>query len=191
MPPSRAERVRTTLARAATVAVEIGSDPLETVDVLAVDRGGSLVLLVEAQGTLANRAAAGAPPCAVHAALVSGVPGPDRVLDRVTVHGQVELAADVGAALDLVVTAHHNSPAEVVLRPDGATLLRVTVRQLFLGGEPVDPAAYALATCDPLASGSDEFVEHLLREHPLRSCSWPTCSSRRCCGKRRHWHRSG
>ena len=166
MPPTRAGRARTALAHAATVAVEIGTDPVETVDVLAVDRDGSLVLLVESQGVLASRTTAGAVPCAVHAALVSGVPGPDRVLDRVTVHGQVELAADIGAALDLVMTAHRNEPAELVLRPDGAALLQVTVRQLLLDGEPVDPAAYARATCDPLAAGSDEFVEHLLREHP-------------------------
>ena len=64
--------------------------------------------------------------------------------------------------LDLLLDAR---PAESVLRRDTATLLRVLVTRLHLDGQPVDLAAYARAKPDPLAAGSDDFVEHLMRGH--------------------------
>lgn len=169
--PSVAERARTVLCHASPVVVEIGPDPgtgtgvVDVVDVHTVDVGGSLVLLVCAGGPLAERVSQDAAPCTVHAALVGPVPGPDRLLDRVTAHGRVGLAADVGAAVEAIVAAHPDRPVESVLRPDASALLRVTVEHLLLDAVPVDPGAYACAPPDPLAPGSDEFVEHLLRSH--------------------------
>lgn len=168
--PSVAERARTVLCHASPVVVEIGTQAIRVVDVHAVDADGSLVLLVPADGRLAERTADGPTACTVHAALVGPVPGPDRLLDRVVAHGHVGLAADIGEALDVIVAAHPDRPVEAVLRPDAAALLRVTVEHLLLdaisvGARPVDPGAYARARPDPLAPGSDEFVEHLLRGH--------------------------
>lgn len=160
--PSHAERARTVIAHASTVVVEIGSNASEVVDSVGVDADGSLVLLAGVGGPLAERVAEHAAPCVIQAALVSPLAGPDRLLDRVTVSGLVWLEADVDRGLDLLLDAR---PAESVLRRDRATLLRVMVTRLQLDGEPVDLAAYARAKPDPLATGSDEFVEHLMRGH--------------------------
>jgi hypothetical protein len=124
------------------------------------------VLLVNENGPLAERVAGQIMPSTVRSALVSGVPGPDRVLDSVTLHGTIEVADDVHAALEVLLAAHWDHQAETVLRPDASMLLRITVAQLRLDGEPVDPGAYARAAPDPLAAESDRVVEHLLTAHP-------------------------
>lgn len=160
--PSAAERARTVVTHASPVVVEIGSQASEIVDGCGVDIDGSLVLLVGTAGPLAQRVAEHAAPCVIHAALVSNLSGPDRLLDGVTASGHVWLEADVPRGLDIVLKGR---PAESVLRRDAATLLRVMVTRLQLDGRPVDLAAYARAEPDPLAAGSDEFVEHLIRGH--------------------------
>jgi hypothetical protein len=78
------------------------------------------------------------------------------------VFGHAWLAADVGAALEVVIG---DRPAEVSLRREASVLLRVKIAQLRLDGERVDLGAYSRAQSDPLAAGSDEFVEHLVRGH--------------------------
>ena len=87
--PTQAERARTVIAYASPVVVEIGTHASEVVDAVGVDTDGSLVLLVGVGGPLAERAAEHAAPCVIHAALVSPLAGPDRLLDRVTVSGHV------------------------------------------------------------------------------------------------------
>lgn len=160
--PSTAERARTVLSHALTADVEIGPHVSEVVDVIGVDTDGSLVMLVGVNGPLAERVAEHAAPCAIHAALVSPVAGPDRLLDQVTVSGHVWLEADAGPALEILLANH---PTQAVLRPDASVVLRVMVVRLLVGDEPVDPAAFGRAQADPLAAGSDEFVQHLVRGH--------------------------
>lgn len=160
--PPAAERARTVLSHASTAVVDGGGEVIDVIDLMGVDADGSLVLLVNLDSPLANRVAEHAVPCRVHAALVSPVPGPDRILDRVTVFGHCWLAADVTAALQVVVG---NRPAEVAQHVDASVLLRVKVAQLRLDGERVDLDSYARARPDPLAEGSDEYVEHLVRGH--------------------------
>lgn len=164
--PDVAERARTVLSRAPTSMIEIGSDLTVVLDAVGVDRDGSLVLIVEADGALADRVAGQSVTGTLHSALVSPVPGPDRVFDAVTAHGTIEFAVDVRAALEVLLTAFPDRPAETVLRPDASVLLRMTVFQLRLGGIPVDPEAYARAGADPLAADSDQVVTHLLCAHP-------------------------
>lgn len=164
--PDPAERARTVLSHAVTSVIEVGADLSVVLDALAVDTDGSLVLLVNEDGPLAERVAGQIMPGTVRSALVSGVPGPDRLLDSVTLHGTIEVADDVRAALEVILAAYWDRPVETVLRPDASMLLRVTVAQLRLDGEPVDPDAYARATPDPLAAESDGVVEHLLSAHP-------------------------
>ena len=163
--PDAAERARTVLVHAPTHRLDLGAGPAVELDVAAVDADGSLVLLVDAEGPVAGRVADRPLPGRVCAALVSPVPGPDRVLEHVVVHGAVGVAVDVRAALEVVLTTHGDRPVELVLGPEASVLLRVTVEHLRLGGEPVDPAGYARAAADPLAEVSDETVGHLLREH--------------------------
>jgi hypothetical protein len=160
--PPAAERTRTVLTHACSVVVDGGGDVVEAVDLMGVDHDGSLVMLIGLNSPLATRVAEHAAPCRVHAALVSPVPGPDRILDQVTVFGHAWLAADVGAALEVVIG---DRPAEVSLRREASVLLRVKIAQLRLDGERVDLGAYSRAQSDPLAAGSDEFVEHLVRGH--------------------------
>lgn len=164
--PDPAERARTVLSNAPTSVLEVGGDLTVVLDVVAVDTDGSLVLLVTEDGPLAARVAGRTVPATVRSALVSPVSGPDRRLDSVTVHGIVEAADDVGVALEVLLAAYRDESAETVLRPDASTLLRVTVAQVRLDGEPVDPDAYARAIADPLAAGSDEVVAHLVCAHP-------------------------
>ncbi|WP_300013605.1 DUF2470 domain-containing protein [Pseudonocardia sp.] len=164
--PAAAERARTVLGHTPTSVLEVGADLAVVLDVLAVDVDGTLVTVVDAGGPLADRPAGHAVIGTLRAALVSPVPGPDRRLDAVTVHGTVEVADDVRTALDVLLAAHGDRPADLVLRPEASVLLRIRVAQLRLDGEPVDPDAYARAVADPMAGGSDEFVEHLLRAHP-------------------------
>jgi hypothetical protein len=66
----------------------------------------------------------------------------------------------------MISLAYPDRLAEVVLRPDASTLLRVGVGQVRLGDVPVEPGAYRRAECDPLAAGSDGFVTHLVQDHP-------------------------
>lgn len=165
--PGPAERARTVLAHAPAAVLEIGALSV-ALDVVAVDTDGSLVLVVPAEGPLVDRVAAGPAPGTLHSALVGPVPGPDRRLDTVTVHGGVALADDVRSALDVVLDAFPDRPADLVLRPDASALLRVTGTHVRLDGEPVDPAAFAAAAPDPLAEGSDDVVTHLLCAHPER-----------------------
>ena len=169
--PDPAERARTVLSHAVTSVIEVGADLRVVLDAVAVDTDGSLVLLVNENGPLAERVVGQIMPGTVRSALVSGVPGPDRVLDSVTLHGTIEVADDVRAALEVLLAAYWDRPVETVLRPDASLLLRVTVAQLRLDGEPVDPDAYARAIPDPLASESDGVVEHLLPRIPSRWCS--------------------
>jgi hypothetical protein len=164
--PDIAERARTVLSHAPTSVIEIGPDLTFVLDAVGVDRDGSLVLIVEAEGALADEVAGRSVAATLHSALVSPVPGPDRVFDSVTAHGTVEFAEDVRAALGVLLTAFPERPADTVLRPDASVLLRMAVVQLRLGGVPVDPAAYALAGADPLAADSDQVVTHLLCAHP-------------------------
>jgi hypothetical protein len=164
--PEPAERARTVLAHAPTAVLEVGPDLSVTLDVVAVDVDGSLVLVVAADGPLADRVASGPAAGTLHGALVGPVPGPDRRLDLVSVHGTVEFADDVRTALEVVLAAHPDRPADTVLRPDASALLRMTDPHVRLDGEPVDPAAFAAAAPDPLADGSDDAVTHLLCAHP-------------------------
>jgi len=142
--------------------VDIGNGVTETVDVLGVDAGGSLVMQVGTQGRLGERITAEAASCAVHAALVSPAPGPDRILDRATIFGTASVAMDVQPALQVIASDRHT---RVITHSDAAVLLRVTVGHLLLNGTAVDLSSYAGAAPDPLAAGSDHFVEHLVRGH--------------------------
>lgn len=164
--PDVAERARTVLCHAPTSVLEIGTDLTVVLGAVGVDRDGSLVLIAEADGALADRVAGRSVAGTLHSALVSPVPGPDRVFEAVTAHGRVEFAEDVRAALEVLLAAFSERPADTVLRPDASVLLRMTVVQLHLDGVPVDPAAYALAGPDPLAADSDQVVTHLLCAHP-------------------------
>ncbi|HWM06152.1 MAG TPA: DUF2470 domain-containing protein [Actinophytocola sp.] len=163
---SVAERARTVLAHAPVTSVEVGGDLVVPVDVLVPDADGSLVLLVDAHGELVDAVTAGPVAATVHAALLSPVPGPDRLLDAVTVHGRIALADDVREALEVVLVANADRSAETVLRPDASALLRMSVAHVRLGDDPVDLDAYARAAPDPLAVASDEVVQHLLHAHP-------------------------
>jgi hypothetical protein len=135
----------------------------EDVDVVGVDLDGSLVLMVGIDGALARGIGEHAAPCVVHAALVSPVPGADRILDRVTVTGHVWLESDVTDAFAVLATHRR---AELAARSQASILLRVMVSGVLLDGNPVDPADYAAARADPLAAVSNEFVEHLVSDHP-------------------------
>lgn len=163
--PTPAERARTALAHAASSVIEVG-DVAVVPDVLAVDADGSLVILTGAEGALADRVAGPAVPAVVRASLVSPVPGPDRRLDEVTVHGTAVLADDVRTALEVVLGASPDRPADAVLGPDASVLLRMGVTAVVLDGEPVDLEEYARAAADPLAAGSDAVVAHLVCAHP-------------------------
>ena len=98
----------------------------------------------------------------MHAALVSPAPGPDRILDRVAVFGQISLAMDLEPALQVIA---NDRRTRVIRHSDAAVLLRVTVGHLLLQGKAVDLHEYLGAEPDPLAAGSDHFVEHLVRGH--------------------------
>lgn len=166
--PGAAELARTALAHGPLLEVGAGG-AVEVVDVRGVDDDGSVVLLVGADGPLAAGLSAPDPvddAATVHAALLSPVPGPDRALHRLTLHGRIEVAADVEAALRTVLEAYPERSADLVLRPDAAALLRVRPVHVALDGDLVEPAAYADARADPLARGSDAFVGHLLHDHP-------------------------
>ncbi|MBW0114953.1 DUF2470 domain-containing protein [Pseudonocardia abyssalis] len=166
--PGTAEIARTVLGHAPLLDVGCGAD-VEVVDVRGIGDDGSLVLLVGAEGPLARRLCEDSRTddvCTVRAALLSPIAGPDRVLHTLTLHGRLEPAAEVEPALDAVLRSHPDRSAEVVLRPDASALLRVRPLHLELDGELVDPAALAEAPDDPIAHGSDEFVSHLLHDHP-------------------------
>jgi len=89
-------------------------------------------------------------------------PAADRILDRVTIFGQVSLAADLEPAFQVIA---NDRRTRVIRHSDAAVLLRVTVDHLLLQGNAVDLDSYADAEPDPLAEGSDQFVEHLVRGH--------------------------
>lgn len=163
--PSASERARTVVSHATTMVVEVGPDLVETIDVTGVDTDGSLVLLIGTDTALADRVAEHAAPCRLHAALVSPLPAAHRVLDRVTAVGHLWLEEDVGAGMEVVMAARTGRPAPTLPSGHGAVLLRMTVTALNLDGCPVSPADYAAAEPDPLAAGSDAFVEHLHRGH--------------------------
>jgi hypothetical protein len=164
--PSRAERARTVVENATTLAIEAGNR-IEVVDVRAVDTDGSLVLLASAEGALSGSAATGPASCSVHGALLSPLVGSDRMLDSVVLRGQVDLvdADDLGTAIAVLASAYPGRSAEVVLLHEGTVLLRLTAVQVRLNGEVVEPEAYRDAEGDPLAAGSDEIVTHLVQEH--------------------------
>ena len=160
--PPAAERARTVLTHAASVMIDLGDEVTEAVDILGIDADGSLVLQVGTRGPLGLRVTENGSSCAVDAALVSPAPGPDRVLDRVRVFGRVRLAADLEPALQVIA---NDRRTREIRHADHTVLLRVTIGHLLLQGRAVDLRAYAVAEPDPLAEGSDHFVEHLVRGH--------------------------
>ncbi len=164
----RAVRARTTLAAAPVLTVTLDGRGSEDVGVHALDADGSLVLLVPADGVLGARVVASDAVATVHAARLLPVAVPDRVLDRVTVHGRVGIAADIEGAVMLLVNSEPSRSAQVVLRPDESLLLRLEVWQARLDGDPVDPDAYVCADPDPIALRSDVVIDHLIRDHPAQ-----------------------
>jgi hypothetical protein len=90
---------------------------------------------------------------------------PDRVIDRTTAQGRVGLAADVEAALDVLINADPGRSPHDVLREDASALLRLDVRQVRLDDEPIDSGAYTLAKVDRIALGSDAAIGHLIQCH--------------------------
>jgi hypothetical protein len=164
----RAERARTTLAAAPVLTVTLDGRGSENVGVHAVDADGSLVLLVPADGVLGTRVTASDAVATVHAARLLPVAVPDRVLDRVAVHGRLGVAADIGGAVMLLVNTEPSRSAQVVLRPDESLLLRLEVWQARLDGDPIDPDAYVCADPDPIALRSDAVIDHLIRNHPAQ-----------------------
>ena len=163
--PSASERARTVLCQAGTMAIEIGAEVIETVDLTGVDADGSLVVLVGMNSPLVDRVADHFVPCRLQAALVSPLPGADRVLDRVSAIGHLVLETDVSTGMQVVLAGRRGDPATRLPDSDGAVLLRVVFTALNLNGCPVSPTAYAAAQADPLAAGSNAFVEHLGRGH--------------------------
>lgn len=161
----RAERARTTLVSAPVLQVSLDGRRTEDVGVHAVDADGSLVLLVPAAGMLGVRMGCGGAVTTAHAARLLPLAVPDRVLERVVVHGRLELAVDVEAAISTLVEADPGRSPQVVLREDPAVLLRLCAWQVRLDGEPIDPDAYVGAAPDPIALGSDAVIGHLLRSH--------------------------
>ena len=164
--PSPAERARTVLGQAPTLTIEVDGQA-ETVDVRAVLADGAVLVLLPTAAPICARVAAGPALGLLHGARLGPLPVADRVLDTVSLGGRVHLvdADDLGAALDELGRAYPGRLAEVVLRPDAATLLQVTVGQLWLGELPVDLEDYRRAVSDPLARDSDEVVTHLLQDH--------------------------
>jgi hypothetical protein len=162
--PSAGERARTVLACAPTLDVEVDGRATDAVAVHAVQDDGTIILLVPALGWLGSRVADGPVPCTVHAARVSPVPSPDRVVDRVTVRGLVRVEDDVPGGIDALLAAHPGDP-HVVLRPDASALLRVDVRASVVGDVPVSAGEYAAATCDPIVITGDLLVAHLAAEY--------------------------
>lgn len=165
-----AERARTVLAQAPTVAVEVEALPFEEVDVHAVEADGSLLLLMPASSPLVGTVSTSkdALPCAVHAARFLSAPGPDRILDDVTLYGRAALvdAADADSALALITEALPDRPTAFVMLQDGSALLRFTVMQVRLDWDTVDPELYSRAVDDPVAAGSDAVVSRLVRDDP-------------------------
>jgi hypothetical protein len=163
--PGAAERARTVLACAPALDVVVDGPGTDVVAVHAVQLDGTLVLLVPADGSLVCRVAAGPVPCTVHAARVTSVPSPDRVVDRVAVRGLVRLEDDVPAGIDALLTAHPGDP-DVVLRPDASALLRVDVRAVAVDGVPISAGEYAAAACDPIVPTGDRLAAHLAAAYP-------------------------
>jgi hypothetical protein len=161
--PSAGERARTVLACAPTLEVEV-ADGAETVAVHGVQPDGALALLVPERGTLARWADGLRPWCTVRAAQVTSVPSPDRVVDRVTVRGHLCVHPDVPAGMDTLMAAASGEASDV-LPVDAAVLLRVNVRGVLLGHDPVSVSEFATAACDPLATVGDVVVAHLAVDH--------------------------
>jgi hypothetical protein len=160
--PPAAERARTVLTHAASVVIDIAGELTEEIDIIGVDADGSLVLQVHGQGPLGTRVTEDAPGCTLEAALVSPAPGPDRILDHVTVFGKIGPAADHESALQVIA---NDRRTRMIRHSDASVLLRLSIGHLLLHGEAVDLNTYAQAESDPLAPGSDHFVEHLVRGH--------------------------
>jgi Domain of unknown function (DUF2470) len=171
--PSRAERARTTLALAPTVTVTCGAT-CEDADTHAVSPDGSLVLVLPDRAVAARRAATGATPVAVEAARTVPVPGPDRLLDPVSLHG-VATVVDTGEALEGIVAVDARRAAEIALGVAPVTLLHVAVDRVTLADEAVDADAYAHAAPDPVADRGARALEHLLRAH---ACWVVACAHR-------------
>jgi hypothetical protein len=161
----RAERARTTLASAPVLSVAVDGRGSEDVGAHAVDADGSLVLLVPADGMLGTRTGCGAAVATVHAARLLPLAVPDRAVDQTTAYGRVGLAADVEAALDVLINADPGRSAQVVLREDASALLRLDVVAVRVDGDPVDPEEYAAAEPDRIALACDATIAHLLRCH--------------------------
>ena len=96
--PPAAERARTVLTHAASVVIDIAGELTEEIDIIGVDADGSLVLQVHGQGPLGTRVTKDGAGCTLEAALVSPAPGPDRILDHVTVFGKIGPAGPSGGA---------------------------------------------------------------------------------------------
>jgi hypothetical protein len=154
--PTPAERARTVLACAAVLAVDLTGRDVEDVGVHGTAADGALVLLVPATGLLGRRAACGPAVAGVHAARVLPLPVPERVLERVTIHGTLGPVVDPRSALRLLGR---------VDEPD-SVLLRLDPHHVRLDGAPVDPDAYRIAEPDPIAPRIDALVMHLVRRHP-------------------------
>jgi len=104
--PPAADRARTVLTHATSVVIDIAGELTEEIDIIGVDADGSLVLQVHGQGPLGTRVTEDAPGCTLEAALVSPAPGPDRILDHVTVFGKIGPAADHESALQVIANDH-------------------------------------------------------------------------------------
>lgn len=117
---------------AQTAVIEVWSDLRVLLDIAAVDVDGSLVTLLGAEGPLADRVAPQPLLAVVRAATMSPVPGPNRLLDRVTVHGSVGSSRTSGSRWGSCSPRTRN---ESVLRPDASALLRVTVGHVRVDGE--------------------------------------------------------
>ena len=141
--PSAAERACTVLTHALPIMVDLGH-----LGSAPVGDESPVMLLIDVDEDLPDHVAELGVPCTVQAALVSPVPGPDRILDRV------------------LVTGHAWPTAERAVADSGTRVtLRVNVTTMMLNDEPVDLDEYFWAEPDPLAGCSDEFVEHLVRGH--------------------------
>jgi len=160
--PPAADRARTVLTHATSVVIDIAGELTEEIDIMGVDADGSLVLQVQGQGPLGTRVTKDGAGCTLEAALVSPAPGPDRILDHVTVFGKIGPAADHESALQVIA---NDRRTRMIRRLDASVLLRLSIGHLLLHGEAVDLSNYAQAESDPLAPVSDHFVEHLVRGH--------------------------
>jgi hypothetical protein len=163
--PGAAERARTVLACAPALDVVVDGPGADVVAVHAVQLDGTLILLVPADGSLVCRVAAGPVPCTVHAARVTSVPSPDRVVDRAAVRGLVRIEDDVPGGIDSLLTAHPGDP-DVVLRPEASALLRVDVRAVTLDGVPISAGEYATSSWDPIVPTGDRLAAHLAAAYP-------------------------